>query len=237
MNDTPGIGHNRSPFDLVSEAIETLHVEASNWLDGDGIENQGQADTVSKLLDEARKAKKEADDARKAEAKPFDDGKAAVQAKYKPLLTRADTIADLCKKLLGPFLAKQEAEKREAERKAREEAEAKAETARKAYAEAKDTDLAAREEAERLIEDAKIAERAAAKAAKDKGAAKGGSRAVTLRVHYEPEITDLREFGRYAWSEHPAEMREFLDHLARKLILAGKRELPGVTIHKQQRAA
>lgn len=237
MNDTPGIGHNRSPFDLVTERIDTLNVEANNWLDGEAIETQGQADDVSKLLDEARKAKKEADDARKVEAKPFDDGKAEVQARYKPLLTKADTIADLCKKLLAPFLAKQEAEKRDAERKAREEAEAKAVAAQAAYKAAKDTDLAAREEAERLIEDAKIAERVAAKAAKDRGAAKGGTRAVTLRTHYEPEITDLREFGRYAWNEHPAEMREFLDHLARKLILAGKRELPGVTIHKQQRAA
>jgi hypothetical protein len=236
MNKPIGIGHNRAQFDLVSEAIETLHVEAGNWLDGEAVETQGQADAVSRLLEEARRAKKDADEARKTEAKPFDDGKAAVQAKYKPLLTRADTIADACKKLIAPFLARQEAEKREAERKAREEADAKAEAARRAYQEARDTDLAAREEAERLIEDAKIAERIAAKAAKDRGAAKGGARAVTLRAHYEPEITDIREFGRYVWTEHPAEMRGLLDHLARKLILSGKRNLPGVTIHEEKRA-
>lgn len=236
MNEIAKIGHNRSPFDLVSEAIETLHVEASNWLDGEAIETQGQADAVSKLLDEARKAKREADKARREEAKPFDDGKAAVQAKYKPLLTRADTIADACKRLLEPFLAAQERAKREAERKAREEAEAKSEAARKAYQEAQATDLAAREEAERLIEDAKAAERAAAQAAKDRGAAKGGSRAVTLRTYYTPEITDYREFGRYVWAHHQAEMREFLDELAKGLARGGPREIPGLTIHTEQRA-
>ena len=143
MNSTAKMGHNNpppSPFEAAAEKIETLHVEAKNWLDGEAIENQAQADEVSKLLDMARNAKKEADAARKEEAKPFDDGKKEVQARYKPLLDRADAIADLCKKVIAPFIAKVEAEKREAERSAPEKAEAARTAAAEAYAAAQPTD-------------------------------------------------------------------------------------------------
>src|SRR3546814_7413600 len=58
--------------------------------------------TLFRSLDDARKARKAAEDQRKIEAKPFDDGKAAVQALWTPLTDekkgRCALIADTCKK-------------------------------------------------------------------------------------------------------------------------------------------
>lgn len=233
MTNLPPMGHNqppKTPFEEAADRIDLLHTEAANWLDGDAIESQGQADSVSKLLDDARSAKKAADAARKAEAKPFDDGKAEVQARYKPLLSRADTIADACKKVLAPFLAKIEAEKREAERLAREEADRKAAEARKAYEAAAATDLAAREEAERLIEDAKAAEAAAKRAEKDKAKGVGGARAVTLRPVYHPTIFDLAAVARHYWHADRAALEEFFTRLVERDVRAGVHKIPGVTI-------
>ncbi len=86
---SPPAGHNqppKTPFEAAEDRIDLLHLEASNWFDGDAIENQGQADAVSKLLSDARQARKEADTSRKIENAPFDTGKAEVQRRYIPLL-------------------------------------------------------------------------------------------------------------------------------------------------------
>ena len=196
----PPAGHNQppeTPFEAAEDRINTLHIEAINWFDGDAIENQGQANAVSKLLDDIRKARKEADTARKVENTPFDEGKKEVQGRYNPLLKNADMIADLCKKVLAPFLAKVEDEKREVARIARERADVAAAKAREAIDKAAPTDLAAREEAERYIDDAIAANAHAKAAAKDKGAAKGGARAVTLRSVWTGTITDLTACARH----------------------------------------
>lgn len=232
-------GHNlpsETPFDKAAARIDLLHLEATNWLDGEPIDSQAQADAVSKLLDEARKAKKEADDARKTEAKPFDDGKAEVQARYNPLLKQADTIGDVCKKVLAPFLAKVEAEKREVERIAREKANAAAEAALKAHQAAAATDLAAREKAEAMLVEAKTLEAAANRAEKDKGAAKGGARAVTLRSVWTATISDNTAFARYVWQNHTNDMVEFLEGYASQLVRNGARDLPGVIVTEEKRA-
>lgn len=231
-----GIGHNRppTPFDEVSEALATLHVEASNWLDGTPIENQQQADAVAELITQIRAAKKAADEARRAEAKPFDDGKAKVQARYKPLLTSADTMADGCKALLAPYLERVEAEKRakaEAERKAADEARAKAEEAIRAAAA---TDLAAKEAAEMALTEAKKAEAAAKRAEADKAAGKGSGRAVGLRTVYEPEIMDMVAVARHFWEHDRAAVDAFFADLVAKAVRAGARDLPGVIVRERR---
>lgn len=232
-----GIGHNKppkTPFEAAKDSIETLHLEATNWLDGEAIKNQGQADAVSKLLGEARTAKKEADAARKVENKPFDEGKTEVQGRYNPILKRADTIADICKKVLAPFIAKIDDEKREAERIAREEADAAEAKAQEALANAKENDLAAREEAERYVDDAKAAKQRATRAAKDKGAAKGGTRAVTLRTIYVPSITDLTAAARHYWTTDRKALEALIFDLVKRDVYAGSREIPGVTITEER---
>src|SRR3546814_8195285 len=79
----PKIGHNNppSPFDDIKAEIEALHEEARGWLDGEPVASQGQADALDKLKGMIRDAEKKAENLRKAEVKPFDDGKAAVQAR------------------------------------------------------------------------------------------------------------------------------------------------------------
>ena len=125
-----GIGHNQAtPFDLSLEEIDGLFAEAKNWLDGKGVHSEADATGVSKLLDAARQAKKLADEARKEEKRPHDEKVKAVQEKWKPILEKADLVAETCKAALTPWLQKVEAEKRAIAEKARREAKEKMEIA------------------------------------------------------------------------------------------------------------
>ncbi len=237
--EAPGMGHNlppKTPFEIAEDRIETLHVEATNWLDGDAIENQGQADAVSRLLSDARKARKEADTARKIENAPFVTGKAEVQGRYNPLLKRADIIADLCKKVLAPFLARIDAEKKAAAEQARKDAEEATAKAQEAFAKADPTNLDAREEAERYADDAKVADAHAKSAAKDKGAAKGGQRAVTLRSVFTGSITDLTACARHYWATDRDALEALIAEMVRRDVRAGKRDIPGVEITEEKKA-
>ena len=236
MNEVSKIGHNNppTPFDEAAAAIESLSVEATNWLDGEPISTQGQADTVAALIDQARTAKKEADSARKAEAKPFDDGKKEVQARYKPLIEKADTIADGCKRLLAPFLEKIEAEKRA---KAEEEAR-KAEAARQAAAEAARnadmTNLAERQEADAKALEARQADMAAKAAAKDKASGSSGARAITLRSVFSGEITNLTKAARHYWKTDADTIRKTIEGLVARDVRNGVREIPGVEVIEEK---
>jgi hypothetical protein len=233
------LGHNQppvTPFDECQAKIGDLYGEAKNWLDGDEIENQQQADALSKLLDEIRKAAKEADEHRKVEKKPHDDAAKAVQAKWKPLIDDCDRAADAAKKALTPFLQKQEAEKRRKAEEARREAEEKERAAREAI-QASRGDLEAREAAERQLEEAKAAEASARKAEKDRGTAKGGARAVSLRTSYRAEVIDHTAFARWVWLNDPEAINGFLDEYAARMVRQGKRAgMPGVTVHEDQGA-
>src|SRR4051812_953059 len=89
-NDRIAMGANMSPFDAHKVNIEDLFEEATAWLNGDGVNSEADAKAVDQLLDLAREARKAADEARKTENEPFDTGKAEVQARYNPILKRAD---------------------------------------------------------------------------------------------------------------------------------------------------
>lgn len=232
------IGHNNppepTPFERAEATIISLFDEAKNWLDGEGITTQAQADDVSKLLDMIRKAKKAADEARVEEKRPHDEAAKEVQEKYKPLLTRCDLAADAAKKALAPYLEKIEAEKRAKAEAARKEAEEKARAAQEAIRAAQLTDLAAREKAEALIQEAKKAEAAAKKAENDKAHAKGGSRAVGLRTTYRPVLKDAREAARYYWTARREELETFFLSMAEKDVRAGQQDIPGFEIIEEK---
>lgn len=243
----PAAGHNNppSPFDEVKAKIEGLYDEAKNWLDGEPVATQGQADGINKLIVMIREAAAEADDLRKTENKPFDDGKAAVQARYAPLIADTKSVKgktvlalEAAKKALTPWLDKLDREKREAEAKARKEADEAAAKAAEAFRLSDQADLAAREEAEKLAEEAKQKEIAARQAANVKVIAKGGTgRGTGLRSYYTPEITDATAFARYVWQNHREEMAEFLQAIAKRLVdQQHDRTLPGVTIHEERKA-
>lgn len=234
------MGHNQpppmTPFEEVETEIFGLFDEAKHWLDGQGVASEEDATGVAKLLDMIRKAEKRADEARKVEAKPFDDGKAEVQERYKPLLTRCKLAADAAKKALAPWLERAEAEKRAIAEAARREADEKARTAQEALRASAATDLDAREHAEALLRDARAAEKAASKAEHDKAGAKGGARAVTLRTTYRAEVTDANAFARFVWAEHRDDLTAFLATLANRLVGSGLRSLPGVVVHEERTA-
>lgn len=236
-----GVGDNNppSPFDEIKQQIEDLHLEAKNWLDGTGVQTEDDAEGVSRLLDELRKAMKAADELRKEEVKPHDEAKKAVQERYAPLI--ADTKSqrgiavlaiDACKKALAPYLTRKEEERRAEAEKARKEAEEKANAAREAMQASSATDIEQREAAETMLQDAKRAEAAAKRVESSKTHATGGGRAVGLRTSYAPELVDGTAAARHYWQNNRAEMEAALMDMARKDVRAGKREIPGFKINE-----
>jgi type IV secretory pathway VirB10-like protein len=235
-----GMGHNQppeSPFEAIKVHIEDLYLEARNWLDGEPITTQAQADEVGRLLDLIREAEKAAEEARKTENKPFDEGKAAVQAKYAPLTAdtkavRGKTVlaAEACKAALAPWRQEQERIKREAAEKARAEAEAAAQAARDAAASAAANDLDAREAAETAMRQAEQAQKVAARA--DKAASTGTG----LRSYWSPTLTDGVVAARHYWTVNREGMEAALLELAKADVHTGKRTIPGFDVTEERRA-
>lgn len=240
------IGHNGAPeptpYEKAVAEIDGLYDEAKIWLDGQAVDSQPIADGLAKLLTMLRDATKRADEARIAEAEPFDRAKAEVQARYAPLI--ADTKAikgkavlamEACKKAIAPWLAKQEAEKREAAERARREAEEKQRIAQEAIRAAQEADLAAREGAEALLRDAKKAESAAKAAERDTAKADGGGRrAVSLRTVYTPVLVNATDAARHYWKTHRTSMDAFLLQLAEQDVRNGTRSIPGFDVKEEK---
>jgi hypothetical protein len=229
---------NATPFDLIADHLEDLISEARIFADGEPVSNQGQADAVSALIEDLRLAAKDADAERVRENEPHDKAKAAVQAKYAPLIAdpknknpgKVWKAIDALKASLQPFLAKLDAEKREAERVAREAADKAAKDAADAMRAAAANDLQAREEAEALIADAEAAQKAADAAAKDKAHATGGSRAMGLRSVWKAELKDAQIAAGFFWKRDPSVFNAFLQKLADEDVRAGKRSIPGFDV-------
>lgn len=236
---TETIGHNAPPpFEAHSLHIEELIDAAKQFLDGEPIATQGQADEVGKLLDMIRQAKKGADEQRAAEKKPHDDAGKAVQAQWKPLIDRCDLAAGTAKKALVPWLEKLEAEQRAAAQKAREDAEAARVAALEAERAAQaSADLGAAERAEQARKDANAAEKSANRADKAKAHALGGGRAVGLRSTWHAVIEDRRELLAHYMRSRPADLLAWLQDQADKDIRAGVRSLPGVSVKEERVAA
>jgi hypothetical protein len=221
------------PAVLFSEEIEDLLLEARNYLDGEPIANEQQAEAVSSILNRARRIEKDADMARAAEKKPHDDAGKAVQAKWKPILSKAELAANTAKQALAPWLRKVEEDQRRAAEAARVEAQRLAEEAAAKHRVATG-DFAAQEQAEQLLKDAQRAEREAAKADKAKPLARGGERAVGLVDKFTPELVDPVEALRHYRTAQPESLKAWLLDQARKDVTAGIRSIPGFTIHHER---
>ena len=232
------IGHNNpppSPFEAVKVNIEDLYMEARNFLDGEPIASDAMADAVETLLDKIREAENAADEARKEEARPFDEGKAEVQARYAPLIGSNKSVKGMtvraietCKAALAPWRQEQERIRLEAAKKAREEAEKKAAEAA-ALSRAAD-DLIAKERAEQAVKEAEQAAKAANKA--DKAATTGTG----LRSYFRPELVDGVEAARHYWATNREACEAFFLSLAQTDVQNGKRALPGFVVHHERRA-
>lgn len=229
-----GIGHNLppapTPFETLTTRITDLYGEAKLWLDGDPITTDQQHDTLIDLVEQLRAAQRELDALRKEEAKPHDEAKTAIQARYNKYIQKKKGIADIAiataNDVLSPYLYAKQQEKVEADRKAREEAERKQAEARSAM-QASRGDLEAREKAERLAQVAKAAERAATKVAK--APATKGARTV-----WDTEITDMKLAGRAMWKANPDRFRELTLQLGREAVRGGAREIEGFEITERR---
>lgn len=234
--------NNPPPFEAIRVHVSDLMTEARNWCDGTAIETQAQADLVAKLIDDFRQAAKAADDARKEEARPHDEAKAAIQAKYAPLIaeTKAQTgdipraLAAL-KATLTPWLQRLERERQEAARKAQEEADRKAREAAEAMRAAEVSDLAAREEAESLVAAAQAVQASADALEKARSHAKGDGRAIGLRKTYRPVMTDRKAALMHYAANRPDDLVALLQRLAEIDVREGKRSIPGFDVIEEAR--
>lgn len=224
-----------TPYEAARDRVNDLFGEASLWLDGAVVDSQELADGIGNLRSDILKARKAADEARKVENEPFDAGKAEVQARYNPLLKKADQATDACKAALKPWLDKKDAEIAAAAAVAREEADRKRREAEAAIRAADATNLAAREAAEALLKDAKKADTVASKAERATATAGGfAGKSAGLRTTWKARIADGQEVEalRWAWKTYPDEMKGCALTLAAREVAAGKHEIPGFVVEK-----
>lgn len=242
-----------TPFDAIKVHIEDLFTEAKNWADGAAIESQAQADAVQTLMRQVQEAEKAADAERVRENEPYDTGKAAVQAKYAPLIgntkaTKGKTVlaVEALKKALAPWLAKLEAERGAEAKRLRDEAEAAARAAAEAARAAQESnDLQATEDAEDAITAARNAARAATQVENSRAKATGYGRAASLRDNWvvkgfvpvtdgETTIDGETALLRHYWATNKPALVAAALQLARADVLNGKRSLPGLEIVNEQ---
>lgn len=242
------IGHNQppepTPYEKARDKINDLYDEAKLWLDGAVVDSQALADGIGKLIKSLRDAVAEADAARIIENEPFDRGKAEVQARYAPLIAdtktqkgKAALAINACKNALAPWLDAIDRAQREAAEKLRQEAAEKTRLAQEAIRKVDAANLAEREAAEALVQDAKKADALANKVERSTATAATGGRAIGLRTTYQPELTDATAAARHYWQVERKAMEEFLIGLAERDCRAGRREIPGFTVHEKKTAA
>lgn len=227
-----------TPLEASREELSNLELEAGNWFDGAEVENQAQADEVSRLIDAARKSGKRFDGFRKTEKQPHMDAAKAVDAAWKPLTDAAERVAEVGKAALTPYLMAQEKAKREREAEERWKADEATAEARRLAAEA-DGSLAAAKARDEAIELAKAAEAKAAAAEREKAGAKGAgmARTVSLRTTWRGDVTDRRALLNHIARTRPDDLSAWLDTWAASAIRSGARDLPGVNIWEEKVAA
>lgn len=178
--------HNNPP-DPIDDALSPFSdaiIEVENWLDGELVTTEGQMKDVDRLTKEMKAALKALKDGEKSEAAPLYDAWKAEKARWAPTISDLDRMVKGLVALVGPFKKKVAAEKAEAERLARVEADRKRREAEEAARKASASDIDAQRAAAQVKAEADDAQKAAAKASKD--TVRG------LRTVHKHEITDHR---------------------------------------------
>lgn len=226
MTTPPPIGHNRDPFDEISEKINDLFDTAKDFVDDNPIENQATADSVSKLLAMIKESAKKADDLRKAECAPHDDAKKRIQQKYAPLIADTKSVTGktvlaikACQDYLTPWNQKIQAEKDAKAAELRRIAEEKQRAAKAAFEKA---NLAEREKAEAALKEAQQAQATAKRAAKDN--VKG------MLTVWDLTVTDETALVRHYWTTRRPDLLACVREMAERDKRAGKRSIPGCEI-------
>lgn len=187
--------HNNPP-DPLDEALAPYGdfiTEAEGWLDGQEVTDEGQMKAVDSLLKEIKAAHKEVSSAQKSEAAPLHDAWKDALARYKPTLEDLDRIKKGLVSLLDGFKRKLAAEKAEAERKARAEAERQRREAEEKAREAAKGDIEAQREAAAAQRAAEEAQKAAAAVSKE-------------------QVKGLRKVTRYEITDHKDALHDIARH-------------------------
>lgn len=184
MNEREVIGGNNppDPIDDICATYEAERDEALNWLDGSPVENEGQMHAVDALRKAMRNWRLDLERGQKAATAPLHDIYKAELERWKPTITDAKRFEDGLVAAVDGFKRLLLAEKAEAERRAREEARAKAADAKRLAREVNAADIDARRAADEAADEAKRAEYAARVAAND--TVKG------MRKVWRHEVTD-----------------------------------------------
>lgn len=206
--------------------IDDLFSMLSNTLAGGTVDSDEKEAAIDALMDDFRKASKDADKARAAEKKPHDDAGKAVQAKWKPVIDKADRGVTECKAALTPYRIEKQRSADEAARKAREEAEAKQAAAQAALKQS--DDLESRFQAEQELEQAKKLTAVANKIDRS---------ATGLRTSWEAELTDKTAALRHYLKTQPGEFETLIQTLADRDARGARPPVPGVLYHEVKRAA
>lgn len=214
------------PIDLALEPFADILEEAAMWLDGATVENDDQLDGTEALLKELKKARKAVDVARDEETKPLHETWKAAVARWKPTQDDLDRQVKCIIAAQAPYKEKLAAEKAEAARLAREEADRIAEEARQAHLKANAASLEEQRKADELLKAAEDAKKAASRAAKD---TVGGMR--TVQVH---EITDHRAALHWIVKNDRDAVTDFINEYVRRHYKT--RQIDGVKVETKKEA-
>jgi hypothetical protein len=219
-------GNNPPPDAVFGLHIDDLFALLSDTLAGGQVDTDEKEDAIDGLMDEFRKASRDADKARADEKRPHDEAGKAVQAKWRPIIDKADRGTAECKNALTPYRVEKQRLKDEAARRAREEAEAKVAAAQEALRQS--DDLAAKFQAEQDFEEAKKLTASANRI---------GRSATGLRTAWVAEITDKGAALRHYLKMFPDDFLSLIERLADQDARGARPAVPGVIYHEQKRAA
>ena len=237
---------NPQAFAAITANLDDLLMEAKNWADGASVETQDQADAVGRLIGDLATGASAAEDLRVAEKKPLDDQIQAIQDRYNVYLAplknkkpgRVPVAIDALKRTVGAYMIAEQRKKDEIARLARIEAQRVADEAAAAMRAADAQNIEAREAAEVIVQQAAQLQRAATVASKASVAVDtGGARRITLRTDYRAEIADFYLALEHYIANNPEAFETLINDLARKDVAAGKRQIPGIRIIEEQKAA
>lgn len=223
------VGHNNPPPDATfAMHVDDLFAMLSDSLAGGEVDDDAKEAAIDAILDDFRTASKDADKERAAEKKPFLDAGKAVDAKWKPIVEKADRGALACKQALTPYRVEKQRIADAAAQKARDEAAEREKAAQAALRQS--DDLEAKFQAEQELATAK----------KLNVVANRIDRAPTgLRTYWEAEITDMKEALRHYLKAQPDAFTMLAQSLADKDSRheATRREIPGVQFIERKAAA
>lgn len=221
---TPGIGHNVSPFQECQDRTDELLESAKAFLGAETEINDDNEEAVADYINQINACIKKTDECRKADKKPHDDAGKAVQKQYLPLATRLDKAKKYIGGKLQAYLRQKQLRIDEERRQQEEEARRLREEADRKAVEAAPHDLDAQIEAEESQKQADQVARDAAKTENAKAASSLG-KSIGLRTIYQAEITDLDEC--LAHYKGDPKIREVLQMLANADIRAKRPTPPG----------